>query len=103
MTNLLLRFLDPEAGSAVGTATSSCWRVMVSDPSFGNSLTVRGAASSNYSLEVMSVAALILLPLVLFYQGWTYYVFRRRLGGQHAAPTPGAETPIAVLDPPAAP
>ena len=28
------------------------------------------------------VAALILVPLVLLYQGWTYYVFRRRLGGE---------------------
>ena len=36
----------------------------------------------HYALTVMSVAALILVPLVLLYQGWTYYVFRRRLGGE---------------------
>ncbi len=62
--------------------TSLCPRVMVSSPDFGNSLTVDGAASTHYALTVMSVAALILVPLVLLYQGWTYYVFRRRLGGE---------------------
>jgi cytochrome bd ubiquinol oxidase subunit II len=30
----------------------------------------------------MSVMALIFVPLVLLYQGWTYYVFRARLGGE---------------------
>ena len=39
-------------------------RVMVSDPDFGNSLTVDGAASSHYALQVMSVVALIFVPLV---------------------------------------
>ncbi len=62
--------------------TSLYPRVMVSSPDFGNSLTVDGAASTHYALTVMSVAALILVPLVLLYQGWTYYVFRRRLGGE---------------------
>ena len=55
------------------------------EPDFGNSLTVDGAASSHYALQVMSIAALIFVPLVLLYQGWTYYVFRQRVGG--AAPT----------------
>ncbi len=61
-------------------------RVMVSDPDFGNSLTVDGAASSHYSLTVMTVAAVILAPLVLLYQGWTYRVFRERVGGEVVAP-----------------
>jgi cytochrome d ubiquinol oxidase subunit II len=56
-------------------------RVMVSNPGFENSLTVDDAASSHYALAVMSVVALICVPLVLLYQGWTYYVFRQRLGG----------------------
>ena len=30
----------------------------------------------------MSVVALVLLPVVLLYQGWTYHVFRRRVGGE---------------------
>ena len=63
--------------------TSLYPRVMVSNPDFDNSLTVDGAASSHYALQVMSVVALIFVPLVLLYQGWTYYVFRRRLGGDH--------------------
>jgi cytochrome d ubiquinol oxidase subunit II len=56
-------------------------RVMVSSPDFGNSITVDGAASSHYALAVMSVAAVIFLPIVLLYQGWTYYVFRQRVTG----------------------
>ena len=60
-------------------------RVMVSSPGFENSLTVDGAASSHYSLAVMSVVALLLVPVILLYQGWTYYVFRRRVEGERAA------------------
>jgi cytochrome d ubiquinol oxidase subunit II len=57
-------------------------RVMVSSPNFENSLTVDGAASSHYALAVMSVVALICVPLVLLYQGWTYWVFRHRVAGE---------------------
>ncbi len=64
--------------------TSLYPRVMVSEPDFGSSLTVENAVSSPYALKVMSVAALILVPIVLLYQGWTYYVFRKRLGGDTA-------------------
>jgi cytochrome d ubiquinol oxidase subunit II len=56
-------------------------RVMVSSADFENSLTVDGASSSHYALTVMTVVALIFVPIVLLYQGWTYYVFRHRLGG----------------------
>jgi cytochrome bd ubiquinol oxidase subunit II len=66
--------------------TSLYPRVMVSSPDFGNSLTVDGAASSHYALQVMSVVAVIFVPLVLLYQGWAYYVFRRRVGGEPLAP-----------------
>jgi len=48
----------------------------LSNPDFENSLTVDGAASSHYALQVMSAVALIFVPLVLLYQGWTYYIFR---------------------------
>jgi cytochrome bd ubiquinol oxidase subunit II len=57
-------------------------RVMVSSTGSENSLTVDGAASSHYALQVMSVVALIFVPLVLLYQGWTYYVFRARVGSE---------------------
>jgi cytochrome d ubiquinol oxidase subunit II len=66
-------------------------RVLVSHPTFANSLTVDNASAAHYSLSVMSVAALILLPVVLLYQGWTYYVLRRRLMGEaDEAPEPEA-------------
>jgi len=68
--------------SVVATLFVSLYpRVMVSSPDFENSLTVDSAASSHYALAVMSVVALIFVPVVLAYQGWTYYVFRRRVGG----------------------
>jgi cytochrome d ubiquinol oxidase subunit II len=56
-------------------------RVLVSDPSFGNSLTISNAASGHYALEVITVVAVVFTPVVLLYQGWTYHVFRARLGG----------------------
>jgi cytochrome d ubiquinol oxidase subunit II len=73
--------------SAVATLFVSLYpRVMVSNPNFENSLTVDGAASSHYALQVMSVVALIFVPLVLAYQGWTYYVFRHRVGDAPVEP-----------------
>jgi cytochrome d ubiquinol oxidase subunit II len=66
--------------------TSLYPRVMVSSTDFANSLTIDNASSSHYALGVMTVVALIVTPLVLLYQGWTYYVFRHRLGrDEHAA------------------
>jgi cytochrome d ubiquinol oxidase subunit II len=63
-------------------------RLMVSSTNPAYSLTVRNSASTPYSLKVMSVIALVLLPIVLVYQAWTYYVFRRRIGGQPRRPAP---------------
>jgi cytochrome bd ubiquinol oxidase subunit II len=74
--------------------TSLYPRVMVSNPNFGNSLTVDGAASAHYTLEVMTVVAAIFVPLVLLYQGWTYHVFRARVTGEEA------ESPEALLGAP---
>ncbi len=75
--------------------TSLYPRVMVSSPSFGNSLTVDNAASAHYTLVLMTVVAAIFVPLVLVYQGWTYHVFRARVGGEEVqlpslAPPPPA-------------
>ena len=44
-----------------------------------NSLTIENASSTEYTLTVMSWLALFVLPLVLAYQGWTYWVFRKRI------------------------
>jgi cytochrome d ubiquinol oxidase subunit II len=60
--------------------TSLYPRVMVSSTDFANSLTIESSASSGYALKVMTVVALTITPVVLLYQAWTYYVFRRRVG-----------------------
>ena len=44
-----------------------------------NSLTIENASSSAYTLTVMSWVAVVFLPLVLAYQGWTYWIFRKRV------------------------
>lgn len=43
------------------------------------SLTIENASSSQYTLEVMTWVAVIMIPLVLAYQSWTYWVFRKRI------------------------
>jgi cytochrome d ubiquinol oxidase subunit II len=43
------------------------------------SLTVEGAAASPYSLDVITVVAAIGLPLVIAYQAWSFWVFRKRI------------------------
>lgn len=48
-----------------------------------NSLNIRNASSTDYTLTVMSWVAVALVPLVLLYQGWTFWVFRKRLGTHH--------------------
>ena len=48
------------------------------------SLTVHNASSSPYTLKVMTVVALLFVPIVLAYQAWTYWVFRARVTGEIA-------------------
>ncbi|MDN4482475.1 cytochrome d ubiquinol oxidase subunit II [Demequina lignilytica] len=48
-----------------------------------NSLTVDNASSTDYTLTVMTWVAAIMTPIVLAYQAWTYWVFRRRLSMEH--------------------
>jgi cytochrome d ubiquinol oxidase subunit II len=54
-------------------------RIMISTVNPDYSLTIYNAASSPYTLTVMTIAALVLTPIVLAYQIWTYWVFRRRV------------------------
>ncbi|WP_327189981.1 cytochrome d ubiquinol oxidase subunit II [Streptomyces xinghaiensis] len=49
------------------------------------SLTVSNASSTPYTLKIMTWCAGIATPLVLLYQSWTYWVFRKRIGTQHLA------------------
>lgn len=48
-----------------------------------NSLTVDNASSTDYTLTIMTWVAVVLTPVVLLYQGWTYWVFRKRLTVEH--------------------
>ncbi|RCK70478.1 cytochrome d ubiquinol oxidase subunit II [Desertihabitans brevis] len=78
------------AGTALATAALVATlfvtlfpRVMVSslDPAW--SLTVSGSSSTDYTLGIMTVAAIVVTPVVIGYQCWTYWVFRKRLGTHH--------------------
>jgi cytochrome d ubiquinol oxidase subunit II len=55
-------------------------RVMVSSLNPDWSLTIYNASSSPYTLRVMTIVALIFVPIVLLYQGWSYWIFRKRIG-----------------------
>ncbi|MFI9487273.1 cytochrome d ubiquinol oxidase subunit II [Promicromonospora sp. NPDC052451] len=57
----------------------------------GPSLSIAEAASTPYTLTVMTWVAVVLTPLVILYQGWTYWVFRRRLTVDHI-PAPAGLT-----------
>lgn len=58
--------------------------VSTTDPA--HTLTVAGAASAPYTLTVMSWVAAVFLPVVLAYQSWSYWVFRKRVGGERVEP-----------------
>lgn len=53
------------------------------------SLTIYNASSSPYTLKVLSWAAAITAPVVLIYQGWTYWVFRQRISTAQIPPSIG--------------
>ena len=57
-------------------------RVLVSNPTFANSLTISNAAAGHYALKVITIVAVIFVPVILMYQSWTYHVFRKRIGGE---------------------
>ncbi|WP_372734532.1 cytochrome d ubiquinol oxidase subunit II [Nocardioides sp.] len=57
--------------------------VMPTSLADGTSLTTTNASATDYTLKIMTVTAVIFTPLVLAYQSWTYWVFRRRLSVDH--------------------
>jgi cytochrome d ubiquinol oxidase subunit II len=71
------------AGAAVVMFGSLFPNVLPSTLDTANTLTIEGAASSPYTLTVMTWVAVFGAPAVLIYQGWTYWVFRKRIGTQH--------------------
>jgi len=71
-------------GTSIAFTTASLFlimfpRVMISslDPEW--SLTIYSASSSPHTLKLMTIVALALVPVVLVYQGWTYWIFRQRV------------------------
>lgn len=54
-------------------------RVMISSINSAFDLTIHNAASGQYSLKVMTIVAVTLLPFVLGYQIWSYFVFHKRV------------------------
>jgi cytochrome bd ubiquinol oxidase subunit II len=66
-------------------------RVLPSTVSQAYSLTAANAASAGKTLAVMTVVAAIFLPLVLAYQGWSYWVFRKRITAPPPATAAAAE------------
>ncbi|MGC0142761.1 cytochrome d ubiquinol oxidase subunit II [Pseudactinotalea sp. Z1732] len=57
--------------------------VMPSTLDPANSLTVHNAASSEKTLGIMTWVAVIFMPIVLAYQAWSYWIFRKRVSGHH--------------------
>jgi cytochrome d ubiquinol oxidase subunit II len=54
-------------------------RVMVSSMNPAWSLTIYNSSSSAQALTVMSIISLIFIPIVMAYEGWSYYIFRKRI------------------------
>ncbi|PAD67257.1 cytochrome d ubiquinol oxidase subunit II [Bacillus sp. 7586-K] len=53
--------------------------VLISSLDSANNITIYAAASGDYSLKIMTVVALTMVPIVLAYTIWSYYVFRKRV------------------------
>jgi len=60
-------------------------RVMVSSIDQLYSMTIQMAASGDYTLKIMTVVTVCVLPFVLVYQAWCYYVFRKRISSEPIA------------------
>jgi cytochrome d ubiquinol oxidase subunit II len=66
--------------TAVGSLFAALFpNVLPSTTDVAASLSIANASSSEGTLTVMSWVAVFMLPLVLLYQGWTYWVFRKRI------------------------
>ncbi len=62
--------------------------VMPSSTDAAYSLTTTNAASTEYTLTIMTVVAVVFVPIVLGYQAWTYWVFRKRVTVPRASVEP---------------
>jgi cytochrome d ubiquinol oxidase subunit II len=78
---------------AIGTSLVSIFvglypNLMVSSTNTAYNLTVSNSSSAKYALTVMTVVAVVLVPVVLLYQGWSYHVFRARISSRGPESTP---------------
>ncbi|HSE55830.1 MAG TPA: cytochrome d ubiquinol oxidase subunit II [Nocardioidaceae bacterium] len=78
--------------AAIGLAVAGLFlslfpNVMPSTIDAAYSLTTTNASATDYTLTIMTWVAVLFTPIVLIYQGWTYWVFRKRLSVHHI-PTP---------------
>ncbi|WP_330437570.1 cytochrome d ubiquinol oxidase subunit II [Micromonospora sp. NBC_00821] len=68
-------------GLAVATLFAALFpNVLPSTLDTAGTLTATNAASTPYTLKIMTWVAVFFTPIVLAYQGWTYWVFRKRIG-----------------------
>jgi cytochrome d ubiquinol oxidase subunit II len=65
--------------------------VMPTSLSGGVGLTTTNASATAYTLKIMTVVAVIFTPIVLAYQGWTYWVFRKRIAVHHIPESTGVK------------
>jgi cytochrome bd ubiquinol oxidase subunit II len=70
--------------------------VMPSTTADAFSLTTSNASATGYTLTVMTWVAVIFTPVVLVYQAWTYWVFRKRLTTEHIPPVVPTQVPTAA-------
>ena len=67
------------AMTTVGLFVALFPRLMVSSLNSDWSLTIYNAASTPHTLTIMTAAAVVMVPVVLIYQGWTYKIFKERV------------------------
>ena len=80
--------------------------VMISSTNSAYNLTIANTASPSYTLKLMSIVAVVFLPVVLAYTAWNYYVFRKRISSADFAPPhlPGVRpSPDGPAQPPSGP
>ncbi len=79
-------------GAAIVLAVATLFTALFPDvmPSTLESggLTTENAASTGYTLKIMTWVAVVFTPIVMIYQGWTYWVFRKRIGTSHIPAAP---------------
>jgi cytochrome bd ubiquinol oxidase subunit II len=53
------------------------------------SVTISNASSTPYTLKIMTWVTVVMAPLTMVYQGWTYWVFRQRVSADRIPPATG--------------